>query len=211
MALTQPVAQVVEPDLARLAAGTGWTLTNRAVTAVSVEGRRAVRFDERTGQGVALVEGVQFENGEIEVDIKGQDVPQRSFVGVAFHAIDNTHFDSVYFRPFNFRAAAPLQRGHAVQYVSEPDFPWQRLRAERPEQYEHPVQPAPDPNQWFHARVVVRDRKVRVFVDGATQPSLDVDALTDRRSGRVGLWVGEQSGGLFANLKIRPDAPAGRR
>ncbi len=210
MALTQ-ATQVVEPDLARLAAGTGWTLTNRAVSAAADEGRRAVRFDERAGQGVALLEGLQFETGEIEVDIKGQDVPQRSFVGVAFHALDNAHFDAVYFRPFNFRATDPVRHGHAVQYESEPDFGWQRLRSERPEQYEHAVAPAPDPNRWFHARVVVRDRKVRVFVDGAAQPSLEVDALTDRRRGRVGLWVGEMSGGMFANVKIRPDAPAGRR
>ena len=32
--------------------------------------------------------------------------PQQSFLGIAFHVVDWTTYDAVYFRPFNFRAAA---------------------------------------------------------------------------------------------------------
>src|SRR2546423_9109024 len=40
-------------------------------------------------------------------------------------------------------------------YVSHPTYPWQKLRAEHPGEYEQPVSPAPDPNGWVHVRVVV--------------------------------------------------------
>ncbi len=44
--------------------------------------------------------------------------------------------------------------------------------------------------------------KVIVFVDNAAQPSLVVEQLSARKNGLVGLWVGNTSGGDFANLKI---------
>jgi hypothetical protein len=45
---------------------------------------------------------------------------------------------------------------------------------------------------------------VGVFVADAKQPSLVVNQLSDRRKGLVGLWVGKNSGGDFANLIIIP-------
>jgi hypothetical protein len=129
-------------------------------------------------------------------------VQQQSFVGVAFHGVDGTTYDAIYFRPFNFRAEDPARRQRAVQYISQPAYTWQKLRTEHPGRYEQPVNPVPDPNSWFHVRVVVAAPTVSVFVDGATEPSLVVNLLSDRKRGRVGLWVGNGSGGDFANLKI---------
>jgi hypothetical protein len=68
------------------------------------------------------------------------------------------------------------------------------------------VNPVPDPNAWFHARVVVASPKVSVFVADAKEPCLVVNLLNDRKTGQVGLWVGNNSGGDFANLIIRPAA-----
>jgi hypothetical protein len=62
----------------------------------------------------------------------------------------------------------------------------------------------PDPNGWFHARVVVASPKVSVFVDEGKEPALVVEQLSDRKKGLVGIWVGNGSGGDFANLKITP-------
>src|SRR5437762_6126568 len=93
---------------------------------------------------------------------------------------------------------------HAVQYIAQPIYPWQKLRAEQPGKYERAIDPVPDPNAWFHVRVVVASPKVSVFVDDAKQPSLVVDQLSNRKKGLVGLWVGNTSGGDFANVKIVP-------
>ena len=67
-----------------------------------------------------------------------------------------------------------------------------------------PVNPVPDPNAWFHVRVVVASPKVSVFVNDAKEPSLVVNQLSDRKKGLVGLWVGNNSGGDFANLTLVP-------
>ncbi len=191
--------QLLRPDLSRA------KVFNRGVTAVEEEGKKGIRVDERAGDGILWFEGTQFSNGVIEVDLKGKDVFQKSFLGVVFRGVDEKTFDAVYFRPFNFRSAEPARRVHAVQYISHPDFTWMRLRKERPEVFEKAVSPVPDPERWFHARIVVQRPKVSVFVNGASEPSLVVDELSSRAGGWVGLFVGNGSGGAFANLEIRPD------
>jgi hypothetical protein len=177
-------------------------VVNRTATSLTDGARTGVRLSEAADPGVAYLQGVELGDGTIELDIRGKDVQGQSFVGVAFHGLDDTTYDAVYFRPFNFRTTDSTRHAHAVQYVSHPLYSWQKLRAEHPGEYERAVQPAPDPNGWFHARIVVAGPKVSVFVADATEPSLAVTLLSERRKGRVGLWVGNGSGGDFANLKI---------
>ena len=177
---------------------------NRSASRLTEGTRTGVRLSEAAGNGVAYLRGVELGNGTIELDIRGKDVQGQSFVGVAFHGVDDTTYDAVYLRPFNFKTDEPARRTHAVQYVSHPTYTWQKLRAEHPGEYEQAVAPAPDPNGWFHVRVVVASPKVSVFVADAKEPSLVVSQLSDRHKGRVGLWVGNGSDGDFANLKIVP-------
>jgi hypothetical protein len=192
----------VLPDLAALADGNKLQVFNRTATPLNEGGRHGVRLNAQPRDGVAYVPGTTFGNGTIECDIRGKDLPQQSFVGIAFHGVDGTTLDAVYFRPFNFKAQDPAARAHAVQYVSHPLNTWDRLRQTQPGKYEQPVNPVPDPNDWFHARVVVAAPKIRVYVGDAKEPCLVVDQLNDRRSGLAGLWVGNNSAGDFANLKI---------
>ncbi len=177
---------------------------NRSVSALSDGTRKGVRLNEQPGEGVAYLKGIEFSNGTIEFDVRGKDVQGQSFVGVAFHGLDSTTYDAIYLRPFNFRTEDPARHSHAVQYISHPSYTWQKLRAERPGAFEQPVSPAPDPNAWFHVRVVVASPKVSVFVGDAKQTSLVVTQLRDRTKGLVGLWVGNGSGGDFADLRIIP-------
>jgi hypothetical protein len=49
----------------------------------------------------------------------------------------------------------------------------------------------------------VQDRKARLYVQGAVQPSLIVNDLKlEPRAGGVALWVGPGTEGYFSNLKI---------
>jgi hypothetical protein len=197
--------RAITPDLSAVPEGKGWKLSaGRKAVAFTEDGKKGVRFDKQPGYSVAWLEAVEFGNGTIEVDIRGEDKPQQSFLGVAFRVVDGQTHDAVYFRPFNFRSTDPVRTIHAVQYVSHPGFPWMKLREEKNGIYEKAVNPVPDPNGWFHARIVVGGRKVSVFVDGATEPSLVVGELSERTGGKVGLWVGEGSAADFANLKITP-------
>jgi hypothetical protein len=193
------------PDLAALADGKRLTAFNRSVSSVSDGGRKGVHLNQSAGDGVAYVPGIEFTNGTIECDIKGKDVQQQSYLGIAFHGVDGTTYDAIYFRPFNFKAEDPARRSHAVQYISHPTHTWQKLRTEQPGKYEQAVNPAPDPNGWFHVRVVVASPKVSVFVSDAKEPALVVSQLSDRKKGLIGVWVGNTSDGDFANLKITPE------
>lgn len=195
-------AKTITPDLGALADSKRLTLFNRAATRLVDGARTGVRLSEAAGEGIAFVPGIDFGNGTIAFDVRGKDLAQQSFVGVAFHGVDATAYDAVYFRPFNFRAADPVGRSHAVQYHSLPVYTWQKLRSDQPGKYEQAVNPVPDPNAWFHARVVVADPKVSVFVGDAKDPCLVVNLLSERKTGLVGLWVGNNSGGDFANFTI---------
>jgi hypothetical protein len=185
-----------------------WKVVNREAMVVETGGRRAIRFDEKPGQGIAWLAESQFDVGTIELEIKGKNAYQKSFLGVAFRGVDSKTYDLIYFRPYNFKSDDPEDRNHAVQYVSHPDKNWEQLRSEKTGVYEKAIEPAPDPNQWFYTRIVIADRKVRVYINDATEPCLEATELSERTGGWVGLWVGEGSGGMFANLKIIPPKKA---
>lgn len=197
-------AQSIESlDVTAVGKDPRWKIAGRTVSVVDAKGKRALRIGEGEGMGVAWLDGYDFGNGVIEIDMLGRSEPlQGSFLGVAFRVVDAKTHDAVYFRPFNFRAAEPERHSHAVQYVSDPLWSWQRLRSEHPGQYEKAVVPEVDGDEWFHARIVVERPNVTVFVNGASAPCLAVKELSERAHGSVGLWVGEGSGGHFANLRV---------
>jgi hypothetical protein len=160
------------------------------------------RYKGISVQHIAWLRGVNFSTGTIEIDLRGKDAFQQSFLGIAFHGIDTITHDVIYFRPFNFRAEDPIRKIHAVQYVSEPDFPWHRLREEKNGMYEKAVDPAPLATDWFHARIDVTETQVVVYVNHSTAPSLTVDKLNTRKDGMIGLWNNGLPGD-FANLVIK--------
>jgi len=151
--------------------------------------------------GLIWLEGEMFSKGTIDVDLRGKDVFQKSFIGIAFHGVDTTTHDLIYFRPFNFRAADPIRKIHAVQYTSEPDFPWPRLREEKNGIYEKGIDPPPSATEWFHARIQVGENEIKVYVNNATNPSLTVNKLNTRKGGLIGLWNYGLPGD-FANLTV---------
>ena len=195
---------VVRPDLSEIGSGTGWTLMNRGATVLREAGKLAVSFDGRPGDGAAWLEGLDFQDGTIEVLIRGKNVPQQSFVGIAFRGVDDDTYDAVYFRPFNFRADNELSRSHSVQYISHPVYTWSKLREEHTDLYENPLASPPDPDGFFKVRIVIEKPVVRVYLNDEAEPCLVVNELTDRRGGRIGLWMGNNSDGSFAELVIRP-------
>ncbi len=181
-----------------------WKIAGRTASVVDMKGKHALKLSEAPGMGVVWLDTYDFADGTIEVDILGRSQPvQGSFVGIALRVVDGRTHDAVYFRPFNFRATDSTRHAHAVQYVSDTVWTWQRLRTERPGVYEKPIIPEPDGDEWFHVRIDVARPRIQVFVNNATTPSLVVDELSPRTHGPVGLWVGEGSGGYFANLRVQ--------
>ena len=145
---------------------------------------------------------LSFSNGTIEFDVRGENVKQHSFVGIAFHGKDTATYDAIYLRPFQFQEQDEVLRSRGIQYVSLPEFTWRVLRAKSPGKYEHSVDPAQDPNSWVRIRVVIQGSTISTYVNGNKEPSLVVEKVTDVTSGYLGFYVADTSGGDFANLTI---------
>lgn len=173
-------------------------------TAVILPDNKGIQLNEQPGMGVLWLSDLTFSNGTISLDIRGKDLLQKSFVGLAIHGVNDSLFDAIYFRPFNFRAVDTVRKKHAVQYVSYPAYEWDVLRKNFPDKYEKAVEPAPDPNAWFHVRIVVKYPVISVFANDNPVPCLVVNQLSHQQSGKIGLWVGNSAGGDFANLHIAP-------
>jgi hypothetical protein len=185
-------------NLATLLKQNRLTVVNREAVAA----QDGIHLSAHEGEGIAWLNGETFSEGVIELDIRGQDVEQQSFVGVAFHGVDSQMLDAVYFRPFNFKSSDSAKHTHMVQYISHPQYTWQLLRAQFSGQYEKPVMPVPDPNNWFHVRIEVTSGAIKVYVNRNAVPSLAVRPLAARTDGKIGLWVSLNSPGDFAHLTI---------
>jgi hypothetical protein len=199
-----PPAQATQRiDLAeRLAAGKLRAINRTATKLLGTPG--GVHMSEQQGNGLAWIEGTDFSEGTIEVDVRGRDVQGASFVGIAFHRKDDHTYESVYLRPFNFRTSDPARRQHAVQYMALPEYDWPVLREKFPEEFENPVDASVAPTGWVPLRVVVKGQRVQIYVGSAKSPALEVRKLGTTDRGMIGLWTGNNSDGDFVNLRVTP-------
>ena len=189
-------------NLRKLVSKNGIEVYNRELSLLKEGSYSGIRLTKAYGEGIAWIKGVDFSNGIVEFDVRGEDVKQHSFVGIAFHGKDNETFDAIYLRPFQFRETNDVLRSHGIQYVSFPDYTWRVLREKFPNKYENAVEPAPDPNGWVHVRVVIQDATVKTYINDNSEPTLVVDKVTNLKRGMIGFYVADTSGGDFANLKI---------
>jgi len=183
------------PDLSQVENSDLWTLHNREVKAESI-----IYLNSKPNDGLLWIKEPVFTNGKIDLDIKGKDVKGKSFVGIAFHGQDSSTYDAIYFRPFNFKN--PQKKNNSIQYISHPEHTWFKLRQKYPKKYENAVIPAPEPSEWFHVTVVVNYPSVKVYINHAKEPSLDINQISTHKKGWIGFWVGNNSDGYFKNLKI---------
>jgi hypothetical protein len=204
LALAQSAGAGQRINLAERFGGRTLSIVNREVTRLQ-DRADGVHVSERQDNGLVWIDGSDFGEGTIEADVRGRDVQQRSFVGIAFHGRNDMTYEAVYVRAFNFRATDPERHQHAVQYIMLPDFDWPRLRKEFPEEFENPVDASVSPTDWVPLRIVVTAKTVRIYVGrGVTTPTLGVRKLGTLERGRIGLWVGNNSDGDFANLRVTP-------
>jgi hypothetical protein len=121
-------------------------VVNREVKLVSENGKNFIQLSENKEEGLIWLPIKDFKNGKITIKVRGKDVLQRSFVGLAFHGLNDTTYDAVYCRPFNFFAKDSVRKIHAIQYISHPIFTWKKLRDERNGIFEKEIINPPNPN-----------------------------------------------------------------
>ena len=174
---------------------------NREIS-INEEHPKAVEMNAAEGDGLAVLNELDFAAGTIEVELLGENNPGRSFIGIAFNIQDEETFEAVYFRPFNFVATEQIRKDHMVQYIHHPEYTWYKLREDRTGEFENEIPAPPDPDQWFKATIQVSEESVEVFVDHKDEPVLKVERLAQSKSDKIGLWVGNGSSGRFRNLHV---------
>src|SRR5260370_37114787 len=63
----------------------------------------SVHLNAITGEGIAWVKYKKFKLGTIDFDAKGRDEFQASFVGIAFHGVNEAIYEAIDFGTFNFQ------------------------------------------------------------------------------------------------------------
>jgi hypothetical protein len=158
----------------------------------------------------ALISGLDFHDGTIEVDVAGSVLPgalsgARGFVGIAFRidaAGGSYSSEGFYIRPTNGRAEDQVRRNHSTQYFSYPGYDFDRLRREAPGKYESYADVVAD--EWTQLRIEVAGANAQFYVGTASQPALIVHDLKRgaEAHGSVGLWVDNGTDGHFRNLIV---------
>lgn len=197
-----------------LTSADGLSLINVDAKVVEYSGRSGLRVTAKdghtAGETLVVVEEIEFRDGVIEVELAGEPAPgadpsMRGFIGVAFRVdpANAERYECFYVRPTNGRADNQLQRNHATQYVSHPEYPWHRLRRESPGMYESYVDLVP--GEWTKVRIEVEGTRARLYVHEADQPTLVVNDLKHGdSSGSIALWLHSSTLAHFRNLRITP-------
>jgi len=185
-----PIARAAEPIAINMTAD-HWDTNNNAEFLRQLGFYRGLM---RLNSGNAALKGITFSNGTIEFDVNtiGRGAP-----GIAFRQQDEGNFELLYLRP---DPACPAFRA-CIQYAPQTHgvllwdlFPQYQTRAPLRE------------NGWNHIKMVVSGRRMNIFVNDATSPTLEVGRLEgDAMKGGLHL----QGPGTFANLVITPDAVEG--
>ena len=188
--------------LADLAEAKKLKAVNRTMVIQNDSLGKYVKVSEAKGEGIVWLPTKNFKNGTIQITMRGQDVLQRSFIGLVFHGKSDSIYDAVYCRPFNFFAKDSVRRIHAIQYISHPEFTWKKLRENRNAEFEKEILSPPNPNDWFTLKLIIKDNKVNAFVNNNEKPSLSISKLTKSKSGKIGVFVGDGSGGDFRDITV---------
>ncbi|MEO5822820.1 MAG: family 16 glycoside hydrolase [Vicinamibacteraceae bacterium] len=169
-----------------------WALSE-GIKVVEHRGVQAIEIPRLPTRPEAVLKGLDFTNGTIEVDVEGTTGLGPS---IGFHRRDAATYDLFYVRP---QPECPT-KADCVQYapVTKSVLLWD-------------IYPGPQAaagykmNQWNHVKLVVSGRRLRVWVNGGA-PALDVTRLEgDAHSGAIVL----QGTGFLANVKVTPGAVEG--
>jgi len=193
-------------DLHELARKNQFETFNRQISWSSADERKVIHLPAGEGSGIAWISGIDFSEGTIELDIRTRGNMTGRSAGIAFHGAARDTLDVVCFGPSDLPSVDTEMESLKVSYLVQPV----NLKPDSLENFtnsfEKPINPPDKENGWIHVKISVRGKQINVFVDNNINPVLDREKLNDRKSGRIGFWVSDNSGGDFANLKISTGA-----
>jgi len=165
----------------------GWTPAG-AEARSEMQGKKMV-FDvkPKAAAGYLWLDGVEFREGTIEVELKGTGT-----FGVAFGMPDAP--EAVVFDPEHFK----LGDTSAVSYFATASAtPAQSKVAAK-------LESVRDPKDWFTVKIDVKSKEIRVFVGDSVESCLSVERSPKTAGGKAGICVRQGGEASFANFKVTP-------
>ncbi len=164
-----------------------WVMRNAQV--VDLDGKKCLI-------GYAYLKDVEFENGVIEVDVKVNG--DRSYAGFVFRMQSEDNCERFYIRPHvNKYSTDALQYTPVINRIAG----WQL--------YSGPGFTAGYDfvkDRWFHLRMEISGKQARLFVDGAEEPSLEINDLKHGVSrGTIGLYADRNMNAIFSDFSYTLD------
>lgn len=153
-----------------------------------------LQMTSESEEGFAALKNGHFDNGTIEFDIKpvGEEMP-----GIRFHQQDGDNADMLYIRVSPDCPASqdclqyvPIIKGRVLWDV----YPQYQASAPFRE------------NEWNHLRLVISGKRMNVYVNGRTEPSLRVTHLEGEASSGTIAFEGTA---YYANLVLEPGVTDG--
>ena len=216
MVVMRPIEAQTTPGGVPLNPTTRIELVNTRVEWADHAGRASLHLTPLAGheqdtdqEMVAVLTDTDLGDGVIEVDVSGARragygadnvSAHKGHIGISFH-VRGDSAERFYVRPENAVLDDQLFRNRSVQYESDPNFPWNRLRQEAPGSYESyaPM----EPGKWTRLRIEIAGTQARLYVNGASQPALIVNDLkTGAGRGRIALWTRISTDAYFSNLRV---------
>jgi hypothetical protein len=176
-----------------------WTTTAGTVNFVEYMGKSSIElkagnYKQHIPSGAASLKDLTFRDGTIEYDVAATTDMGAGFI---FRSADKDNFEMFYLRPRPKCEDAP----DCVQYAPQTHgvLLWDVFP-----QYQGP---APlRQGDWNHVKLVISGRRMNIFINGATEPTLKIGRLEgDTEEGSLML----AGPGIFANLTVDPSALEG--
>ena len=162
----------------------------------SLEGAKVLQhMDRKALMGSALLNGIEFQNGIIKVDIF-TTTKKRSYPGVLFRLVSPTDYERVYIRPHR-----SIFYPDAIQYI--PCFngidSWQLYNGEG---YTSIAEIPSD--IWFTLTIEVSGNQAKIYLADASTPSLIIrDLKHGNRKGAIGLSGIMNNTAYFSNFRYK--------
>lgn len=176
---------------------------NKVIISIDENTRSTLSLDAKPGGGMAVLKRIKFDIGTIDIELKGENKKGKSFLGIAFNIQNDSTYEAIYFRPFNFQSDEKIRREHSVQYVYHPKYTWRFLRTNYEGKFEseYPRQPMPD--DWFGVSVKIEKDSVNIYDKKSNTKLLSIQRLENQVSDKIALWTGNNSKGDFRKLRIK--------
>ncbi len=173
-----------------------WTITAGNVNFIDYMGKpsielKAGNYAQHVKTGAVVLKDVSFRNGTIEYDVYATSSMGAGFI---FHRADDTNYEMFYLRPRPKCEEAP----DCIQYAPQTHsvLLWDVFP-----QYQGPAPLHPD--GWNHVKLVVSGKRMNIYINGASQPTLKIGRLEGDTDDGSLMLAGP---GVFANLTLTPDA-----